>query len=83
MDGRFVYMNENISSSKTLSKVETFEKLNLLCKYHKNKSENAAKLSVFLEAVLCNVAQVSIMECVRLVNEGRLLLVIEFDGCGS
>ena len=77
-------MHENFSTSKTLSKVETFEKLNLLCKHHKNGSENATKVCVFFLKRFCaNIAQVSTIECVRLVDEGWLLLVIERDGCGS
>ena len=39
------------------------------------------KFAFFLKRFLVNLAPVSIIECVQLVNEGWLLLVIECDGC--
>ena len=58
-DAHFVYMktvkmctkmHETIFTSKTLSRVETFEKLNLSRKHRKNGSENATKVCIFPEA---------------------------------
>ena len=63
--------------------IANFRNGKLLCKHHENGIENAAKVCVFPpKRFRVNVALVSIIEYVWLVNEGRLLLVIECDGCG-
>ena len=62
MDARFAYTktaktgmktHEKLSILKTLSEVETFEKFNLLCKYHENGSESATEVYIYPEAFLC------------------------------
>ena len=76
-------MHKKDFTSKALSKVENFKKLNLSCRHHKTGVKTQQKFAFFTKCSRVNVAQVSIIECVLLVNEGLLLLVIECVGCGS
>ena len=72
-------MHENIFTLKTLPKMETFEKLNFSFKHHGNGSETQQKFAIFPEEVRCKYSPNVIIECVQLVNKGRLLFVNECD----
>ena len=62
--------------------METFETVNYCVNTTKTGLKMQQTFEFFPKRFRVNVAQVSIIECVRLVNEGWLLLVIDCDGCG-
>ena len=91
MNARFVYTKTVIMHTKAHENVfilKSSPKWKLL--KNETYSVNTTKMGVksrktlpFFSKHFCvNEAQMFIIKCVRLVNEGRLLLVIECDGCG-